>query len=175
MKQNNKIVVLMGLLFFFPLILNAQPNFELWNKHREPLYYSISNSLKEASAKPLQVLRAGKWIAQTRTIHKPTFIALSLGKAPMPGQPIDIYALKPGKNLYIRIGLPAEKEKFKETIKNFLSRNSIEGDNYIFGPQVGPLLGFRGITERGYPLKNNVQKKDIIKYTIIYGSSTNKG
>lgn len=167
MKQNINIIVLMGFLFIFPLI-NAQPNFELWNKHTQPLYYSISNSIKEASTKPLQELRAGKWTAQTRNLSKPAFIALSLEKEPLPGKLLDTYALKSGKNLYLRVGLPAEKEKFKETIKNFLRRNSIEGDNYIFGPQVGPLLGFRGITERGYPLKNNVQKKDILKYSILY-------
>ena len=34
----------------------AQPNFELWNKHTEPLYYSISNSTSEAQGKRLQEL-----------------------------------------------------------------------------------------------------------------------
>ncbi len=157
----------------------AQPNFELWNKHIEPLYYSISNSISEAQHKPLQELRAGKWTqGKNMDISKPTVVAVALGKMPQPGQLIDVYTIKPGKTLFIRVGLPAEKEKFKETIKKIFSKTSIDADGYIFGPQTGPLIGFKGeglfsfetkgISERKYSLKNNFDKSDISTAKTVY-------
>ncbi len=76
--------------------------------------------------------------------------------------------MMPNKTLFLRVGLPAEKEKFKEIIKRILSRHSIEADNYIFGPQTGPLLGFKGVTEQGLPLKNNINARQISKSSVIY-------
>lgn len=146
-----------------------QPNFELWNKHTQPLYYSVSNSIQEASSKPLQLLRPGKWTDAAKVdTSRPTVIAVALDKQPQPGQNIDIFTIKPNKTMFIRVGLPAEKEKFKETLKHLFGKTSIESDNYIFGGQVGPLLGIKGISERGYSLKNNVNKNDITKSSVIY-------
>ena len=169
MKTNN-IIVLCIFLNFFNLSQSQVrvSNFELWNKHIEPLYYSISKSTQEASKKHFELLRPGKWIPKQVDISKPTVFAIALGKQPQPGQRIDIYTIPQGKTLYTRVGLPPEKEKFKEIIKDLFKRASIESDGYIFGPQVGPLLGFKGITERGYPLKDNFSKKDITKTSIIY-------
>ena len=166
-------------LFLSGTYLIAQPNFELWNKHTEPLYYSVSNSISEAQHKPLQELRAGKWTtARTMDTSKPTVIAVALGKMPQPGQLIDVYTIKPGKTLFIRVGLPAEKEKFKETIKKLFGKTSLEGNNYIFGPQTGPLIGFKGeglfsfdlkgVSERKYSLKNNFDVGDITPAKIVY-------
>jgi len=97
---------------------------------------------------------------------------------PQPGQLIDVYTIKPGKTLFIRVGLPAEKEKIKETIKNIFGKTSLEGDNYIFGPQTGPLIGFKGeglfsfdlkgISERKYSLKNNFEVDDVTPGKIVY-------
>ena len=152
-------------------ILQAQcviPNFELWNKHIEPLYYHIADSPAAAGRGTFTELRPGKRLPLNIDLQKPVVIGVKIGKAPIAGDRIDVYTLVTGKTLYLRVGLPPEKEKIKETIKSFLSRTSIEADGYIFGPQVGPLLGFKGITEQRYSLKNNVNKKDIRKETRPY-------
>jgi hypothetical protein len=165
--------------FAFPLI--AEPNFELWNKHNDPLYYSISNSAEEASHKKFEELRPGKWTqAKTIDTSKPTIIAIKLGKMPVAGDRIDTYTIKPNKKIIIRVGLPAEKEKFKETLKSLFGKTSIEANGYIFGPQTGPLLGFKAaegilpfdwgktVNERGLALKGNLTKEDITKGSMIY-------
>lgn len=144
------------------------PNFELWNKHIQPVYYSIGLSKEEISKKPMQEIRPGKFVAATRDTTQPTVIALAVGKKPEAGQRIDVFTMNRDKNLYLRVGLPSEKEKLKETIKTFLGRKSLELQEYIFGPQTGPLLGFKGVTERGYPLQNNITQDDITKSSIIY-------
>lgn len=153
--------------------LHAQctiPNFELWNKHNEPVYYHLADSAVAAARGAFEELRPGKRTTQTLDLSRPRAIAIKIGSAPTRGDKIDVYTLRTNKTLYLRVGLPAEKEKFKETIKQFLSRNSIEANGYIFGPQVGPLLGFKGVTEQGYPLKNNISKNDIQKSTRLYES-----
>lgn len=146
------------------------PNFELWNKHIEPLYFKMADSSAAAAQGIYTEIRPGKRFTTNVDIAKPVAIGIKLGKAPIKGDPVDVYTFGTGKTLYLRFGLPAEKEKFKETIKSLLSRTSIEADEYIFGPQVGPLLGFKGVTEQGYPLKNNITKKDIRKETRTYES-----
>ncbi len=146
----------------------ADPNFELWNKHIEPIYFNRADSPAAAARGQFTELRPGRRVPLTINIKKPTVIALKIGKMPVAGDRIDVYTLEPNKTLYIRVGLPPEKEKVKETIKAILSRTSIEADGYIFGPQVGPLLGFKGVTERGYPLKDNITKKGIRKESMIY-------
>lgn len=162
------------LLFCFSIFsLAAQapiPNFELWNKHTDPLYFQIGDSPTAAAQGTFTEIRPGKRFTLNVDLTKPRAIGIKLGKAPAKGDQIDVYTLGTGKTLYLRVGLPAEKEKFKETIKEFLSRNSIEANGYIFGPQVGPLLGFKGITEQGYSLKNNINKKDIRKESRLYES-----
>lgn len=157
------------LIPFYALNICAQhPNFQLWNKHIEPLFYRIANSPSAAAKGPYSQLRPGKRTASTIDLATPHVIGIKIGRAPVAGDVIDVYSLGTGKTLYLRVGLPPEKEKLKETIKAFLSRTSIEADGYIFGPQTGPLLGFKGITEYGYPLKNNINKKDIRKESMIY-------
>ncbi|GMU18997.1 MAG: hypothetical protein AMXMBFR12_01890 [Candidatus Babeliales bacterium] len=161
------------LFTLFASSLQAQvqiPNFELWNKHIEPLYFKMADSPAAAVQGIYTEIRPGKRFTTNVDIAKPMAIGINLGKAPAKGDPVDVYTFGTGKTLYLRFGLPAEKEKFKETIKSLLSRTSIEADGYIFGPQVGPLLGFKRITEQGYPLKNNITKKDIRKETRIYES-----
>lgn len=144
------------------------PNFELWNKHDESVYYHLANSPTAAAQGTFLELPRGRRVTLKLDLATPRAIGIKIGKAPAKGDKIDVYTLATNKTLYLRVGLPAEKEKFKETIKLFLSRNSIDADGYIFGPQVGPLLGFKGITERGYPLKNNISKNDIRKEAKTY-------
>jgi len=144
------------------------PNFELWNKHIQPVYYAIGTSKEEVSKKPMQEIRPGKFVAATRDTTQPTAIALAVGKKPEAGQRIDVSTMNRDKNLYLRVGLPSEKEKLKETIKTFLGRKSLEFEAYIFGPQTGPLLGFKGVTERGHPLKNNIGTDGISRSWAIY-------
>lgn len=155
-------------IFFSIGVVAQQVNFELWNKHTEPIYFNIGNSMQEVSAKSLQLLRPGKWTHQFITTSSPTMLGIAIGTIPAPGQELDVYTIPPGKKIYLRVGLPPEKEKFKEKIKQLLHRDSIEANNYIFGPQVGPLLGFKGITERGHTLSGNLNKTDIIKSKTIY-------
>lgn len=163
-----KKIILFALITNFMYTQSAIPNFELWNKHTEPLYFQIGDSPTTAAQGIYTEIRPGKRFTSNVDIAKPMAIGIKLGKAPAKGDRVDIYTLGTGKTLYLRVGLPAEKEKFKETIKAFLSRNSIEADGYIFGPQVGPLLGFKGVTEQGYPLKNNITKNNIRKEAKIY-------
>lgn len=146
------------------------PTFELWNKHNDPVYYRVADSPAAAAQGAFLELRPGKRVDTSLDLSRPHAIGIKLGTAPIPGDKIDVYTLATNKTLYLRVGLPAEKEKFKETIKQFLSRNSIEADGYIFGPQVGPLLGFKGVTEQGYSLKNNISTKDLRKEIRAYES-----
>jgi hypothetical protein len=158
-----------GTVYATPPPQTIQPNFELWNKHEEPVYFSISNSVQEARKKPFEMIKPGKWApAKIIDTKMPTVLVIAVGKKPEPGQRIDIYTIKSGKTIYARVGLPAEKEKLKETLKEFLGRTSIEANGYIFGPQTGPLLGVKGVTEHGYPLKKNISKNDITKSSAIY-------
>lgn len=165
-----KKIILFALLSNNMHALLAVPNFELWNKHIEPLYFKMADSPTAAAQGMYTEIRPGKRFTTNIDITKPMAIGISRGKSPLKGDKVDVYTFGTGKTLYLRFGLPAEKEKIKETIKAFLSRTSIEGDGYIFGPQVGPLLGFKGVTEQGYPLKNNVTKKDIRKEIRPYES-----
>lgn len=146
----------------------AIPNFELWNKHNDRLFYRIADSPSDAAQGTFTELRPGRRISATLDLTKPRAIGIKVGSAPIKGQTVDVYTFTTGKTLYLRLGLPPEKEKVKETIKALLSRTSIEADGYLFGPQTGPLLGFKGITEQGYSLKNNISKKDILKETKAY-------
>ena len=163
-----KKIILFAFITNFMHTQSAIPNFELWNKHTEPLYFHIGDSPIAAAQGIYTEIRPGKRFTSNVDIIKPMAIGIKIGKAPAKGDRVDIYTLGTGKTLYLRVGLPAEKEKFKETIKAFLSRNSIDADGYIFGPQVGPLLGFKGVTEQGYPLKNNITKNNIRKESKIY-------
>ncbi len=69
-----KIVAIACLSSIFTLY--AQPNFQLWNKHIVPVYYSIGYSTQEAAKKPMMQLRAGKWTEATIIDNKkPVIIA----------------------------------------------------------------------------------------------------
>lgn len=161
-----KLLVCVWLSFASP-ITAINFNFELWNKHTEPVYYSIGDSAQELQKKPFEFIKPGKW-AQKKVSSSPKVIAIAVGKEPTPGQRVDLYSMHGGKTYYLRVGLPAEKEKIKEKIKDILGRASFEGDNYIFGAQVGPLLGIKGVTEHGYPLENNITKDEMSKSSMIY-------
>lgn len=169
-KRGVKMVfkIILSSIFIASASFSQPPNFELWNKHTEPLYYRLADSPSAAARGAFTELRPGRRVASTINIRLPRAIGIKIGKAPVAGDPIDVYTLATGKTLYLRVGLPPEKEKLKETIKSLLSRTSIEADGYLFGPQVGPLLGFKGITEQGYSLKDNITKRDIRKESLIY-------
>ena len=183
MKLGNKTLIVTAFfaLFGSNFAHAVDGNFELWNKHIEPLYYNVGYTIDDINRSPFQELRPGKWTpAGYRETTRPTFVAVKFGQAPQAGERIDVYTLAPNKNLIIRVGLPAEKEKFKETLKSWFGKTSYVANNYIFGPQTGPLLGLRAseglfpfdwensVNERGLNLQNNVTKDDITKSSIIY-------
>lgn len=145
-----------------------RPTGELWNKHTKPIYYSITNGPIQAAITPLKRLEPGTFVKVHRNLRAPTVFAIAIENPPEPDQRLDIFTIRPCKTLYVRVGLPSEKEKWKEFIKDIFGAQSIEADGYIFGGQVGPLLGLRGITERGYPLKNNVHAQDISPSSITF-------
>lgn len=183
MKLIKKTLVIITFFTIFSsnFISAAQGNFEIWNKHVEPLYYNVAYTIDDINRSPFQELRAGKWTpAGFREVTRPTLIAVKLGSAPRAGETLDLYTIRPNKNIIVRVGLPAEKEKFKETLKSWFGKTSHESENYIFGPQTGPLLGLRAsdglfpfdwddsINERGLSLKNNATKNDITKSSMVY-------
>lgn len=161
-------------------VFGAEPNFELWNKHNDPIYFAVGKSADDINRQQFKELRAGKWVQDSVDTSKPTILAFRFGKAPTSGDRLDTYTIKANKKLIMRIGLPAEKEKFKETLKSVFGKTSIAADGYIFGPQSGPLLGFKAasgvlpidwsdtINERGLHLKGNFTKDDITKGSMIY-------
>ena len=170
-----------GLLALAGISFAAEINFELWNKHNDPVFFAYGKSTDEINhKKDFKEIRAGKWTQASLDTSKPTLIALKFGKAPTAGDRLDTFTIKPNKKIIIRVGLPAEKEKFKETLKSLFGKTAIEADGYIFGPQTGPLLGFKAasgispvdwsdtINERGLHLKGNLTKDDITKSSMIY-------
>lgn len=180
MKLTIKSFITVGLLAFTGHIFSAEINFEFWNKHNDPVYYNVAHSMGDIQkTNNFKVIRPGKWVQDSIDLSKPTIIALKINKQPASGDILDTYTIVPHKKLIIRIGLPAEKEKFKETLKSIFNKTSIEADGYIFGPQTGPLLGFRAasgiffdwgttVNERGLLLNGNLTKDDITKGSIVY-------
>jgi len=142
-------------------------NFELWNKHVQPLYYTVGNSMSQTMTKKPLLLRAGKWDSATIDTSRPTFILISMNHEPKKGQKVDVFEIKPGGTIYARVGLLPET-KFTEFLKWLGRKKSIYTQHYIFGPQTGPLLGTRNITERGHDLKHNFKFDDIKYHTVFY-------
>jgi hypothetical protein len=183
MKHANKSIILIASLAVHGLIFASQPeaNFEFWNKHNDPVYFAVGSSAEEINQKKeFKQLRPGTWTQATLDVSKPTVIALKFKEAPTAGDRLDTFTIKPNKKIIARVGLPAEKEKFKEQLKSLFGKTSIAADGYIFGPQTGPLLGFRAasgifpfassdtLNERGLHLKGNFTKDDVTKGSMIY-------
>lgn len=146
-------------------------NFELWNKHTQNLNYAISDSLNGVLTSPIQTLSAGKWLPLTVNTAKPTFLLISL-RPIIKGSLVDIYEFKPFKDIYVRVALLPERT-LTRFLKMLFGIKYFQGTNYIFGPQTGPLLGARQLTERGYDLANNVTFDDITRYIRIYRGPDN--
>lgn len=141
-------------------------NFELWNKHDQDFYYTASNSLQDVLTKQPTVLKEGKWVSKSLDTSRPTFLLLS-NEMPQPGTLVSIYQFAPFKDMYVRIALPPE-EKITKYLKKIFGKKYFEENNYIFGPQTGPLLGARNITERGHSLANNVTYNDITRLIFMW-------
>lgn len=141
-------------------------NFELWNKHIQTVYFALATSLDEVVKQPIQQLAAGKWVSQTLNTAKPTFLLISLEPVKKDSR-VDVYEFKPFKDMYVRIALPPERTVIR-FLKMILGIKYFEGPNYIFGPQTGPLLGARRVTERGHDLANNNTYDDITRHTAMY-------
>lgn len=157
----------MVLIFFLMSQARADfINFELWNKHTQTAYYALSSSLDGVVRQPIENLAAGKWISRTLNTALPTFLLISMEPVKK-GLPVDIYEFKPFKDMYVRIALLPERT-ITRFLKMILGIRYFEGSNYIFGPQSGPLLGARRITERGHDLGNNNTYEDITRHTSIY-------
>ena len=139
-------------LFYFNILgisgLFAAPNFEFWNKLNKPVYISVGDKNNSPYEKTFKKVDAGKWTdaSQQQTpsgydinTQNETILLLS---TTMPDQGTEIYEFKinPGKTVYARV---------KDA-----------SGSLGFGPQTGPLLGFMGKTERGYPLSGNFKASD---------------
>ena len=161
------IKLLAALIGIIPCYAKPQPTFELWNKHTQPIYFSYGSSVEHAMKKHMQELRSGHYKIENFSISSPTTLILSIGSRPKTGDMLDVYTFKPNKTIYVRVGLPKE-DKFKETLKSITGKVSFENEGYIFGPQTGPLLGLKGITEHDYSLDNNVTYDDIFQSTTSY-------
>jgi hypothetical protein len=183
MKHSNKSGILIGLLAIHGLIFSSElePNFEFWNKHNNSVFFALGSSAEEINQKKqFKQLRPGTWVKATQDVSKPTIIALKFREAPKSGDHLDTYTIKPNKKIIARVGLPPEKGKLKEQLKSLIGKTSIASDGYIFGPQMGPLLGFRAaegifpfawrdtMNEHGLHLKGNFTKDDITKGFMIY-------
>ena len=164
-----KVITLLAALISITscLYANPQPTFELWNKHTQPIFFSYGSSAENAMKKSIQELRPGHYKVENFSTTTPTTLILSIGSRPKKGDMLDVYTFRPNKMIYVRVGLPKE-EKFKETLKSITGKVSFENEGYIFGPQTGPLLGLRGITEHDYSLNNNVTLNDIFQSTANY-------
>lgn len=113
------------------------PSFELWNKTNKPIWFAVSNrnASPQELSKNLEELGASKYLSKADIDNsKSTYLLIMQDRNVGNGT---LYTFNPGKNMWVRV----KEEKGK----------------LLFGPQTGPLLGFRGITERGYPLDKNVK------------------
>lgn len=145
-----------------------KPNFELWNKHNDSLYYAMGTDVQTVLKGPFTQLRGGKTVQSVIDNTVPTILALHIDTMPQVGQKVDVFTMAPGKTIYVRVNYLPEK-KITQIAKNILGKRSYVLDNYIFGPQTGPLLGLIGnANERGLSLKDNVTKRDIAYSTGIY-------
>lgn len=162
------IKLLLTLILVAPgLYAKSSPTFELWNKLKEPIYFSYGSSAENAMKKSIQELRPGHYKIEHFSITSPTTLILRIGFRPKNGDEVDVYTFRPNKKIYVRVGLPKE-DKIKETIKEALGKKSFEREGYIFGPQIGPLLGIKGVTEHDYSLEDNVTLDDIFQSTAFY-------
>ncbi|BDC35233.1 hypothetical protein Noda2021_11910 [Candidatus Dependentiae bacterium Noda2021] len=141
-------------------------NFELWNKHERTFYYATSNSLQEVITKQPTAIKEGKWVSKSLDTSRPSYLLLT-EEMPKPGSLVTVYQFAPFKDMYVRIALPPE-EKITKYLKKIFGKKHFEEQNYIFGPQTGPLLGARNITERGHSLSNNVTYKDINRLIFMW-------
>lgn len=156
-------------VFLLSVISSVQAdfiNFELWNKHTQTTYYALGSSLDDVVRQPIQALAAGKWISRTLNTALPTFLLISMERVKK-GSSVDVYEFKPFKDMYVRVALLPERT-ITRFLKMILGIRYFEGSNYIFGPQTGPLLGARRVTERGHDLGNNNTYEDITRHTSIY-------
>lgn len=114
------------------------PTFEFWNKTKDLVRIRIDRSGKENE---IIWVNPNKYISKNFDISDPTTLYINYLDTNEPDNWTEKIIFNPGKTMYVRL---------KE-----------EKGEYIFGPQTGPLKGLRGITERKYPLKNNVKKEGI--------------
>jgi hypothetical protein len=138
-------------------IAGADPTFELWNKVADQLiYYKLEQNGKTVSGYALKKLEASKYEPVKIDISKPTTLFINYKDVTSKNHAnwTEKIEFNRGKTIYVRL----KKEKGK----------------YIFGPQTGPLKGFKGVTERGYSLKNNVKESDYTRYEFIQQSEAEK-
>jgi hypothetical protein len=134
------------------------PNFELWNKLNVPIYYSLGRwelgGRVEVDPRSLDFLELApeKWTHANLDISKRTYVYLSIGSTKPQVQNPE----HQGSAILCFVIDPRDKAG-KFLPKTMYLRIKKEKKVYEFGPQTGPWKGFLGHTERGYPLKYNVE------------------
>lgn len=143
-------------------LLQADNEFEIYNKASNPIWYTLTNAGKSESYKasprgtrklPLDISKQTTleiWTTDpgaARTAAPSTGVLGRLGRAvqgvvekaygPNPDQ---VYTFSMGKTIYVTWD-----------------------DKQILRPQTGPLMGLLGKTESGLRLSNNVKQADITK------------
>src|SRR5436853_612940 len=88
---------------------NAKPNFELWNKAHDSVFYALANDEQALLKGPFNELQSGKTAQSHINITKPTLLAVSMAKIPTSGQKIDIFTFAPNKTIYVRVNYLPEK------------------------------------------------------------------
>jgi hypothetical protein len=129
------------------------PVFELWNKTDKPVYFAAASDKSPSNDKvmsePLAMLAAGKRATVTSDqkdiIDMNKYTRLLITQDPE-SNTVMVYTFTPDKYMWVRV---------KE-----------EKGQLVFGPQTGPLMGFLGNTEKGYPLDKNVKPADIKTQTL---------
>ena len=139
------------LSMFIITVIQADPSFELWNKTDKSIWFAVSSKNTNVAelSKKLEELGAGKYLSKTDLdITKYTQLLIMRDRNAGSGT---LYTFNPGKNIWVRL----KEEKGKAT----------------FGPQTGPLMGFRGVTERGYPLDKNVKSGEYKEQVVTIQKS----
>ena len=115
----------------------ADPGFDILNKSTAPIYITLTNGAKKFDKVLIPVWEKGKDIAGAINIDiSKKHTSLSIYKSLSDQKPI-VHTFTPNKTIYL----------------------TYDGK---LRPQTGPWLGLLGVTEKGYPLKNNVKSADII-------------
>ncbi len=127
------------------LLAKKDPEVQIWNKKESGIdmwEFRPKDPRSEPWAKLFEKIEPGSDRAYENAANIDLYI--KLGEKPKEGDMVQRMTFTPGKTVYVRLGKGRK-----------------------FGPQTGPLKGWKGVTESGFSLKNNVKKEDIER-TKVY-------